>query len=109
MSHNLKESISVSSWNLGCRFECAGPYLHKIMNKSDIVVLNEHGLYECELYKLDHIHPHFTALGKSSHRLKNVDHGKKFGHGGCAILWHQSLNCRIEPMPDIGSDRICVW
>ena len=105
---NDKHCISMSSWNIGCRFNCAGPYLHELLNMSDIIVLNEHGLYDCELYKLDHIHPNFTSMGKASHRLNDIDHGKKMGHGGCAILWHQSLNCCIEPMPNIGSDRICV-
>ena len=32
--------------------------------------------------------------------------GRPFG--GCAILWHKKLGNCIRPLPELGSDRICV-
>ena len=93
---------------MDCRFNCAGPYIHKLMNLSDILILNEHGLYNCEMYKINEIHQTYRGFGKASHRLNDTLHGKVLGHGGCAILWHDYINSNIEPMPHLGSDRVCV-
>ena len=103
-----KNDLSITSWNMECIFNCAGLYLHKLMDSSDIIVLNKHGLYNCELYKSIGFHEHFDGFGKASNRLNDTLHGKIMGHGGCAILWRKAINSKIETMPHLGNDRICV-
>ena len=78
------------------------------MRKANIIVLNEHGLFPCQLNKLDQIHTDFTGFGKASRVLYDVDLGSRMGCGGVAILWHKSLSSYMQPMPEYGTDRICV-
>ena len=47
-------------------------------------------------------------MGKSGSSLADIDMGHRRGQGGCAILWHKSLDSFVQPMPNLGSDRICV-
>ena len=47
-------------------------------------------------------------MAKSSKHLSDVNLGKKRGHGGCAILWKRSLCNRVRPLPELGTDRMCV-
>ena len=53
--------LTVTTWN--CRgLATATPYLHKLVERgADIIVLSEHWLWPFDLYKLDEVHPDFTA------------------------------------------------
>ena len=103
-----KSCFKASTWNMNNKFAAGQPYLHELLNDSSVCVINEHGLFPNELYKLNHIHSKFNAFGKSSRDLKDKDFGSKFGHCGCAILWRHEINNYVIPRPDLGSDRICV-
>ena len=102
------QNLKVCTWNMNNRFGAGQPYLHELLNSSTICVINEHGLYPNELYKLKHIHQDFNAFGKASKDLKDSDFGDKFGHCGCAIMWRNSINNYVVPRIELGSDRICV-
>lgn len=110
--HNLHcdkmARLSIAAWNLRCNLGCAGPYLHTLADMADIIAVSEHGLYHCELRKLDDVHPEYLSLAKASKQLNDVDFGHKRAHGGCALLWNKRLSSRIRPLPNLGSDRICV-
>ena len=99
--------LKVSGWNMRSIFSCGTPYLHCWMEESDIICISEHGLYPCELYKLDRIHPDYISLAIASSMLSD-NLGHKKGHGGCAVLWKTSLANRIRPLPYLSSDRMCV-
>ena len=88
-------------------WECAGPYLHKLMENSSIIAISEHR-FPCQLHKLSNIHQDFIAMGKSGSGLADIDMGHKRGQLGCAILWHKSSDSFVQPMPHLGSDMICV-
>lgn len=40
--------------------------------------------------------------------MKDSELGHKRGHGGCAILWSQTLATCVRPLPNLGGDRVCV-
>ena len=84
----------------------ASPYLHKIFESgSDIVILSEHWLWPFDLYKLESLHPSFTAFGCADRRLTETTYDKSKGCGGVGILWRKSMD--VFPISDIVSDRIC--
>ena len=103
-----KNIITLKSWNMQCKIGTGKPYAQLLCSKSDFLAISEHGLYECELYKLENIHPNFMGFGKSDKNLKNSDFGKVKGYNGCGLLWSTSLNNRISRLPEMGSDRMCV-
>ena len=98
----------ISSWNMQCKFRSGNLYAKKLCDSSDFVALSEHGLYKCELNKLEKIHPNFMGFGKEDKHLKDENFGKAKGYNGCALIWKKSLNNRITRLPELGSDRICV-
>ena len=106
---NIDRSISATAWNMNCLFDRGQPYLHELLKNSNIIILNEHGLYPKELYKLELIHKQFDAFGKASKDLKDANFGSNIsGHCGCAIMWNKNLSKYAVPMPQLGTDRICV-
>ena len=68
----------------------------------------EHGLYQYELYKLGCVNTNYQALSKSRPKLRDEKLGVRRGPGGCALLWHKRLSNSIKPLPNLGSDRMCV-
>ena len=101
------ERLRITAWNLR-GLTSASIYLKKLFAETDILVLNEHNLYQCDLHKLELLHSEFTCLAKSSRDLNTSNYGKVVGHSGVAVLWRKCLSASICPLPNLGSDRICV-
>ena len=102
-----KTLLTFRSWNLNCNFPIARPYLDKLLETTNVLALSEHGLYPCELYKMNDINEGFSSLAKPSKKLINENFGKRRRHGGCAILWYKRLSNCIRPLPYLGTDRMC--
>ena len=76
---------------------------------ADIVLLQEHWLFDCQLHRLDEISDLCTGSGKA------VDTGDPIlpvqmprGYGGTAILWKKDIDHLVKAIPD-GCNRIqCV-
>ena len=103
------ESISVAAWNMRCNTSISQDYLRKLATVSDIIAVSEHGLFECELHKLNALIPGYHSIGKSSKQLCNVQVGSRQGTGGCAILWNtEKFKYKIRPLPNLGTDRSVV-
>ena len=101
------ERLRITAWNLR-GLTSASIYLKKLFGETDILVLNEHNSYECDLHKLELLHSEFTCLAKSSRDLNISNYGKVVGHSGVAVLWRKCFSASIRPLPNLGSDRICV-
>ena len=99
---------NITAWNVMCKLDCAKPLLNQLLNESDFLIVNEHGLFPCELHKLRNFHRDFKCLPKSSKHNIDARFGDEKGIGGCALFWHKRLHCRIRPMPNVGGDRFCV-
>ena len=102
-------SLNIAAWNVNCNTEISGNYLNHLANDSDFIALSEHGLFPCELYKLNDIIPGYKSCAKSSAQLNDKDFGHRRRMGGCAILWNESkFKYKVKPTPSLGSDRIVV-
>ena len=102
-------NLSIAAWNMRCSFDIAQTYLQQLGDKADIIAVSEHGLFPCELNKLEHVLNDYASLSKASAQLSDANFGDRAGIGGCAILWNtKRLNCKVKPHPDVGSDRICM-
>ena len=92
-----------------CRFNTSLVYFHEIIFTYDIVCVSEHGLFKCELKKLQHLHPDFMCHPMASKHLNDDNFGRgTIGIGGTAIFWRKSFGSRVRVMNDLCSDRFCV-
>ena len=91
-----------------CRFNTSLVYCYETIFKKEIVCISEHGLFQCELNKLNNFHPDYQCMAKASRHLKDIDFGHRPGIGGTAIFWKKELGNRIRKYDKLGSDRICV-
>ncbi len=103
----LNDKLRITAWNSrGLR--AAQPYLEKITSMSDIVVISEHDLYESQVYRLNDINRDFISYSKCAENLDPNLMGIVPGHGGVAILWNKTISCKVKPLRDLGTDRICA-
>ena len=105
---DMQNEINITAWNMCCKFNSAQPYIHILAKDNAFIGISEHGLYPCELHKLNQMHPDYMVLAKSSSSLSDNNFGNQRGHGGCGIMWHKDIAPRVRPRPDLGSDRMCV-
>ncbi|MCG7875776.1 MAG: reverse transcriptase domain-containing protein [Candidatus Thiodiazotropha endolucinida] len=79
------------------------------MKSSDIILLQEHWLFKCQLQLLNEINEHYVASGKS------VDYYDPIlpiqiprGYGGVAILWNRNIDHLVNEL-ELGNERIkCI-
>ena len=102
------QTVAITAWNMNCTFNSAGPYIHRLFQNNDFLFLSEHGLYNCELWKLSSLDQNKECFSKSSKTLNDINFGKLPGNGGCAFLWRKNINIGVKPLPHIGTDRIIV-
>jgi len=99
--------MKVTAWNMR-GITASTPYIRKLLHDTDICILSEHHLFECELHKLRKVNDNFMVYAKASDVLSNYNLYSGRGCGGIAILWHQSLTNVISKCTHLGDDRICV-
>ena len=98
--------LNITAWNMRCMYSVAKPYVHKLQQSADILVISEHGLFPCELYKFNVDYPEFHCTAKASAHISDQEFGNRPGIGGCAILWKKNLSHLIKPMEIENTDRI---
>lgn len=85
------------------------PFFTDIGNIVDIVLVQEHWLFNCQLYELNEIHDDFIGTGKavdSCNPLPPIQMPR--GYGGVGILWRKTLDHIVKVIP-LGGERIqCV-
>lgn len=108
MSSSESDSqLRITAWNMR-GFVSSKSYLYNLTMNNDVIVLNEHHLYDCDLHKLDTVNDNFTCFARCSTDLDVFNYGKIPGHCGIAIMWRKCLSNIIRPLPKIGSDRVCA-
>lgn len=106
METGNSEILKCCAWNM--RSMSSGlPYLKQLMANNDIIIASEHGLYNCQLWKLNEISNEFSVNAKSCKTLRDEDCSLKVRHSGVALFWKASLNQYIKPV-QVDSDRICA-
>ena len=107
-SNMSNDKLCVAAWN-SRGLKAAQPYLGKLTSQADIVIITEHHLYESQLYKLNEINRDFDSFGKCTGRLEPAPRQNFVpAHGGVAILWNKALSCKVKPLRNLGTDRICA-
>jgi exonuclease III len=93
---NCKTNFTITSFN--CKhFKASGPkfdFINEIFDTCDIIMLQEHCLYESEFYKIAMI-GNGSGVEAVSSMCENVQRlGRPYG--GCAIVWNPRLNAKID-------------
>ena len=88
--------LQISTYNCQSSNRNAGG-IHKLCESSDIVFLQEHGLFSADLPSLNTIHSDFSSFGVSSmDPSAGLIAGRPFG--GVAVLWRNSLGQHVKPV-----------
>lgn len=95
LSYNCKHFI-----NDGPKFD----FMDMLVKDHDIILLQEHWLYESELCNLAKLGNGYCVNGTSSMDENAPRLGRPYG--GCAILWNPLLKCKITPV-SCKTSRLC--
>ena len=79
--------------------------IDKLSQNYDIILLQEHWLFDCQLHKLKEFHENYSGLGKavnSDDPILPVQMPR--GYGGVGILWKKDIDHLISVIPDGGTD-----
>ena len=94
-----------------CSYNCHGfnatkrDYIAALLDKLDILLLQEHWLSDLQLGTLTTIDSNFLYYGVSGFDNSEILLGRPYG--GCAILWRSSLFVNICPV-SVDSKRVCA-
>ena len=82
-------------------------YLHDVFESCDIVCIQEHFLYPDNKEFLTSLNDKFDGYVRCEASLNVFDFPRR-RKGGIAIVWRKSIDYAIEPLQDLGNDRIMV-
>ena len=100
----VKNSLSITSYNCEYANEIRLPFLQHLLNQSDFLLLQEHGLYKSKFDWFDNIGD-VSYHGVSAMDEKKLLKGRP--NGGAVILWKNSLENKVLAIP-YDSKRICA-
>ena len=80
-------------------------YISQLMNKCDILLLQEHWQLENQLDNLSSIFTGTHSHGVSGMNEREIVQGRPYG--GVAFLWKESINCKIR-LVKCNSNRLCA-
>jgi len=108
LNTNSESKMNILSFN--CKnIKTSGPFLEEVKKNADIILIQEHWLFEYELHLLNELHEQYTGVGKAidSDLNKDINYLKR-GYGGVAILWSRNIDQYIKPKSE-GNERIqCI-
>ena len=102
----MHSTLRITTWN-SRGMSAAIPYLRSLLEKTDIITINEHWLHANKLNKLTEISSDFQVLARSSKHSESDTYGILRGQGGVAIMWRNTIG-GISPVTDIVHDRFCA-
>jgi len=98
-------SLRIGTYNIHGFNENKSDYLQTIINNHDIILLQEHWLFNSQSHLFQDQLSGISSYSVSGMNETILKYGR--GFGGCAILWKTSLACNIEPVK-IDNTRICT-
>ena len=98
--------LQICAWNMRA-LRSAQVYCKELSTHCDILIMSEHRLYNCELFKLNEFIPGFIVYAKASADLDEDYVSVKPGHCGILIAWRSCLSSLITKV-QVNSDRICA-
>jgi len=101
----IMNQLKVATYNVHGVNDVTLSYINNAMSNYDFLLVQEHWLQNSQLHifedKIDNIH----AYGISGMNESEITPGRPYG--GCAILWRNSLSCRVTPIPS-DNNRLCM-
>lgn len=102
------EYFNIATFN--CKnLETSKLAIQNLAKDIDILLLQEHWYYDCQLNKLSMVSDEMVGAGKavdSSDPILPVQMPR--GYGGTAILWQKTIDHLITPVPDGGNRIQCA-
>jgi hypothetical protein len=80
-------------------------YMKYLMQKCDILLIQEHWMFESDINSLESAVGNVNVFGVSAMDSNVLLEGRP--HGGCALMHNKSLNCLVSPI-DTGNPRVCA-
>ena len=102
-------SLRISSFN--CKYfngTLKKNFCKELLDNSDFLLIQEHWLYEDNFHKFDEIDNNINICksGKSAMDSSLIRVGRP--HGGCIILWRDSIKDNIHPISTISNKLNCI-
>ena len=105
-----KEEKHLSIISFNCKnVKTSVQTINTLIKSNDIILLQEHWLFECQINNLGEINDsiHFAGKGVDKHNPIEPTQMPR-GYGGVAILWTDNIDHLVWPLTD-GSERIqCI-
>ena len=92
----LMNQLTIGSFNVHGVNDTSLMYINKIMCDFDILLLQEHWLFNSQIHLLEDNIDHVNVYGKTGMDESKFLCGRPYG--GCAIIWRDSLSCKITPI-----------
>ena len=92
----VAQSLRICSYNVSCYSEIKSVYIKKLRQVHDILLLQEHWLYNSQSHQIQDNIPGICCYSVSGMTDTRITAGRRFG--GCAIIWKASLACTVEPV-----------
>ena len=101
----VQNQLSISTWNMR-GFKSSVPYVRKLIEENDIVLLNEHWLHHNRLHLFNEYFSDVEVFARAS-KFSGADaYGGCRGQGGVAVIWGKHLS-GVVPITEVIHDRIC--
>ena len=86
-----------------------GPVFDQLVKTEDIILIQEHWLFKCQLNLLNEINMNLVASGKSVDFYDPIPPIQiPRGYGGVAILWNKNIDYLVTDL-ELGNERIkCI-
>ena len=103
MAEKIKNKLGIGSYNCQHFKEVTVDYMIEAITKCHFLFIQEHCLFLSELSKFDKLGS-INYHGNSAMREDQPVHGHH--HGGCAIIWRDDLDCKVDPL-NLDNNRLC--
>lgn len=107
---NTKQQGVLNIVTFNCKnLNTADKAIDELSHRVDIIMLQEHWYFDCQLARLESTHERFAGIGKS------VDTGDPIlpvqmprGYGGVAVMWKKDIAHLVTSIPDGGNRIQCI-
>lgn len=82
-------------------------YVNKLLEKHDLVLIQEHWLLSCQFSKYEHNLAPVSGCFHGISAMSDTELIKGRPFGGCALLWKKGFPCQVKPIP-LDSSRVCA-
>ena len=98
------DQLTIASYNIQGFRAATIPYLERLLQCHDIVLIQEHWLLESQFHLISDAFPQTISHCVSGMAEQVISYGR--GYGGVAIIWRSSLACSVEPVR-LRHKRVC--